>query len=174
MKRTDLKIIPIKIRLLKQGDDVVEELLNAVQDIGFKIKNGDIFAIADKIIATCWGRIVNLKDVKPSRKALELADKYKLEPPFVEIVLREADEVYGGVPRAIVTLKNNVLIANAGMDHKNVPQDSGLDDIGHGGSGRHHHALLRAVARTPASGAMAATPTPGSPPPRPAPPLPAR
>lgn len=119
-----MELIPVKTKFLKKNDNLVDALLSALQDKGLKIKDGDILAIADKIIATCWGRIVNLRDVKPSRKALELADKYKLEPPFVEIVLREADEVYGGVPRAIVTLKNNVLIANAGMDHKNVPQDS--------------------------------------------------
>jgi coenzyme F420-0:L-glutamate ligase len=117
-----LKIIPIKIRLLQQGDNVVEELLNTVQDTGFEINNGDIFAIADKIIATCDGRLVNLQEITPSQKAYELAAKYKLEPPFVEMILQEADEIYGGVPRAILTMKHNVLIANAGIDHKNVPQ----------------------------------------------------
>jgi coenzyme F420-0:L-glutamate ligase len=117
-----MKMIPIKVRLLKQGDNAVEELINAIQEKGFKIKNGDILAIADKIIATCAGRIVNFKNVIPSSKALALADMYQLEPPFVELVLREADEIYGGVPRAILTLKHNTLIANAGIDHKNVPQ----------------------------------------------------
>ncbi len=117
-----MKMIPIRTRLLKQGDNVTEELLNAVQDNGFNIRNGDILAIADKIISVCNGRIVNLKDVTPSKKALDLADKYKLEPPFVEMVLREADEIYGGVPRAILTLNHNFLIANAGIDHKNVPR----------------------------------------------------
>jgi coenzyme F420-0:L-glutamate ligase len=116
-----MKLIPIKIRLLKQGDNAVEELITAVQDNGFNIRNGDILAIADKIIAICDGRIVNLKNVTPSRKAFELAKKYQLEPPFVELVLKEADEIYGGVPRAILTLKHNFLIANAGIDHKNVP-----------------------------------------------------
>ena len=116
-------MIPIKIRLLKQGDNVAKELLTAIQDTGFKLKNGDILAIADKIIATCEGRIVNFKEVTPSQKALELAEKYQLEPQFVELVLREADEIYGGVPRALLTLKHNLLIANAGIDHKNVPQD---------------------------------------------------
>lgn len=117
-----MKLIPIKIRLLKQGDNTVEELINAVQKNGFDLRNGDILAIADKIVAICDGRIVNLKDVTPSKKALDLAEKYQLEPPFVEMVLQEADEIYGGVPRAILTLKHNFLIANAGIDHKNVPQ----------------------------------------------------
>lgn len=42
----------------------------------------------------------------------------------MEIVLREAEEIYGGVPRALLTLKNDVLIANAGVDHKNAPENS--------------------------------------------------
>jgi len=40
----------------------------------------------------------------------------------VEVVLREAEKVYGGIPGALLTLKNNVLIPNAGVDHKNAPR----------------------------------------------------
>lgn len=119
-----MKLIPVKTRLLKQFEDAVESLLRAIQDQGLKLRNGDVLAITDKIIALSEGRIVKMRDFKPSCRAKKLAERYNLEPPFVEMVLREADEVYGGVTRAILTLKDNILIANAGMDHKNVPQKS--------------------------------------------------
>jgi len=50
-----------------------------------------------------------------------LAERYELEPGFVELVLQEADKVFGGVKHAILTMKNNILVANAGVDHSNAP-----------------------------------------------------
>lgn len=52
-----------------------------------------------------------------------LAGKYELEPSFKEVVLQEAEEVYGGVTKTLLTVKNNMLMANAGVDHKNAPKD---------------------------------------------------
>lgn len=106
------------------GDDVIKVMLEAIDKAGLKIEDGDILLVADKIVATSEGRVVNFDSVRSTRKAKKLAKKYSLEPPFVELVLREAEEIYGGVPRALLTLSNNVLIANAGIDHKNAPENS--------------------------------------------------
>jgi coenzyme F420-0:L-glutamate ligase len=35
--------------------------------------------------------------------------------------LREAEKIYGGVEKAVLTLKNGILTANAGIDNKNAP-----------------------------------------------------
>ncbi|MEM3526369.1 MAG: coenzyme F420-0:L-glutamate ligase, partial [Candidatus Jordarchaeaceae archaeon] len=40
---------------------------------------------------------------------------------FVELVIRESEKIYGGVYRAMLTLKDNILQANAGIDKSNVP-----------------------------------------------------
>ncbi len=119
-----LEVLPVKTAFVKIGDDIIRIILEAIDKAGLKIEDGDILLIADKIVATSEGRIVYYDTVKPSRKAKRLGKKYSLEPPFVELVLREADEVYGGVPRALLTLRSNVLIANAGIDHKNSPPNS--------------------------------------------------
>ncbi len=119
-----LEVLPIKTPLVQAGDDVVEVILEAIDKADLKIEDGDILAVADKIVATSEGRIVSFDSVKPTRKARNLAKRYSLEPHFVELVLRESEEIYGGVPRALATFKNNVLIANAGIDHKNAPPNS--------------------------------------------------
>lgn len=119
-----LEVLPIRTSLVQVGDDIIEVILEAVDSAGLRIEDGDILLAADKIVATSEGRVVHFDSVKPKGKARKLARKYSLEPPFVELVLREAEEVYGGVPRALLTLKNNVLIANAGVDHKNAPENS--------------------------------------------------
>ncbi len=66
---------------------------------------------------------MRLREVKPSEEARKLAEKYSLKPQFAELVLHEAEIVYGGVEKAILTLKNGILIPNAGIDNKNAPHD---------------------------------------------------
>lgn len=119
-----MEVIPVKTDLVQIGDDIVRVLLDAITRAGLKVEDNDILLVADKIVATSEGRIVRFDSVKPSLTAKRLARKYSLEPAFVELVTREAKEIYGGVPRALLTLRSNVLIANAGIDHKNAPEGS--------------------------------------------------
>ena len=121
-----MEILPIKTSLVEVGDDIIKVMIEAIDSAGLEIEDGDILLVADKIVGTSEGRIVDFDSVEPTRKAKKLAEKHSLEPSFVELVLREAEEVYGGVPRALLTLKNDVLIANAGIDHKNAPQNSAV------------------------------------------------
>ena len=44
-----------------------------------------------------------------------------MDPHFVEIVVREADEIIGGVKGVLLTYRNETLIANAGIDYSNAP-----------------------------------------------------
>ena len=116
-----MQVIALETPLIKPNDDLVGALIQAVERQGLKLDDGDILAISSKAVASADGRIFNLKAVSVSRRAEKLARKHSLEPGFVELVLREADKVYGGVERAILTLKDNALAINAGVDHKNAP-----------------------------------------------------
>jgi coenzyme F420-0:L-glutamate ligase/coenzyme F420-1:gamma-L-glutamate ligase len=119
-----MKVHPIEMPLIQKGDDVVAIFLNVIREKGLKLEDGDIVAFADKIAAISEGRVINLERVTPSGEAKALAEQYALEPSFVEVVLQEADEILGGVARALLTVKNDIIIANAGMDHKNAPVHS--------------------------------------------------
>jgi coenzyme F420-0:L-glutamate ligase/coenzyme F420-1:gamma-L-glutamate ligase len=119
-----MNIIPIKTPLITQGDDIISILLDTLDKMDITLQNGDIVAIADKIIAISEGRYTEYNRIQPSCKAHSLAKKYDLEPGFVELVLRDADEILGGVSRALLTIKHDMLIANSGIDHKNAPENS--------------------------------------------------
>jgi len=88
---------------------------------GISIENDDILAITSKIVSLSQNRIVKLDTIEPSTHAFELARKHNLDPAYVELILREADEVYGGTDKALCTIKDGVMIANAGIDRKNMP-----------------------------------------------------
>ncbi|MGA3190967.1 MAG: coenzyme F420-0:L-glutamate ligase [Candidatus Bathyarchaeia archaeon] len=118
-----MRLIAVKTRVVKAGDDLVELVLEALKSQGLQLENNDVLALTSKVVSFSEGRTVKLSEVKPSEEAKRLAREYSLKPEFAELILREADRVCGGVERAVLTLKNGVMAANAGIDNKNAPSD---------------------------------------------------
>ncbi len=116
-----MEIIPIQTRVITENDDILEVLVTSLQNAGLELKDQDILGIAETPLGTTEGRVVKLTDVELSEEAIELADEYDLIPEVAELVLREADEILGGIPHVLLTIKNNTLMANAGVDKSNVP-----------------------------------------------------
>jgi len=115
-----MRLYPIKTGFIQVGGNVVDVALRALSGQNLSLEDDDVLVFASKIVASMQGRIVKL-DVKPSKKALELAEKFYIKGEIAELILREADAVYGGVEKAVLTLKNHVLTVNAGIDNKNAP-----------------------------------------------------
>lgn len=121
-----MQLYPVKMPIVKSGDDLAELVHEALGKLRLEVENNDVLALASKIVSYAQGRVVKLSEVKPSEKARKLAKEYSLEPEFAELVLVEAGEVYGGVKKAVLTLKDCVMIPNAGIDNKNAPIGSAV------------------------------------------------
>lgn len=106
--------------MMRANENVIERIRQALDKEKLKIKNGDILAITSKVIAVSEGRIIELNKVIPSKKAHNLSNKYHVLPEICELIIKEADAIIGGMDGVILTLKNNTLIANAGIDKKNA------------------------------------------------------
>ncbi|MEM3769802.1 MAG: coenzyme F420-0:L-glutamate ligase [Candidatus Bathyarchaeia archaeon] len=119
-----MKLFPIETDIIKQGDNIVDTILKAMEKHELTFDDGDILALASKITAYAEGRIVKLKEIKPSKEAEKLASKFAIPPELAELIMQEAEEIFGGVKKAVLTLKNGVLTPNAGIDNKNAPQDA--------------------------------------------------
>lgn len=116
-----MEFFGIKTGLVKVGSDLTNVIFKAVREGGIEFFKGDILIITSKLVATCENRVIHVLNIKPSEKANLLALKSSLPPEFVEIVIKEAEEVYGCVEGAILTLKEGVIQANAGVDRSNAP-----------------------------------------------------
>ncbi|MGY5874640.1 MAG: coenzyme F420-0:L-glutamate ligase [Candidatus Thorarchaeota archaeon] len=116
-----LFVIPIKTRIITAEDDIVEVLLDRLQQNGHHLQDGDILGIAETPLGTTEGQVVKLSDVQVSKHARDLAEKYTLIPEVAQLVIDEADEILGGIPHVLLTIKNNTLMANAGVDKSNIP-----------------------------------------------------
>ena len=117
-----MQLYAICTELIQPRSDLVAVVLEAVSGQSLTVENGDVLAFASKSVATAENRLRKLASVKPSNEAKKIAARFGMEPRFAEVVLQEADEVFWGVPKALLTLKNDVLIPNAGVDQKNAPE----------------------------------------------------
>jgi len=116
-----LRLYAVKTRVIHVGDNLVDLVLKALTEQNLLLEDNDVLVFASKIVAYAQGRIVKLDDVKPSKRAVELAERFSIRSELAELILREANAVYGGVEKAVLTLKNHVLTVNAGIDNKNAP-----------------------------------------------------
>ncbi|MBI5253061.1 MAG: coenzyme F420-0:L-glutamate ligase [Euryarchaeota archaeon] len=107
--------------LIRDGDDLVEIISSALKEKGIALKNNDIVAVTEKIVAKAEGRLVDLDKVKPSRRAVVLGRKTEKDPRIVELILRESKEILAvGKNFIIVETKQGFICANAGVDQSNV------------------------------------------------------
>jgi len=108
--------------LITPGDDVAERIVAVAKASECSgIVDGDILVLAESMVATAEGRVVSLSAVTPSLQAVELAKTYEMDPCTAEVVLRESDEVVGGIPHFLLCMTNGTLLPNAGVDGSNAP-----------------------------------------------------
>jgi len=119
-----MKLVAVKTDVIKEGDDIVKVTLESLNRQNLCLKDQDILALSSKILAYSEGCVLDLSGVKPSREAEELAHDSLLQPEMAELVLHEADKIFGGMSGAVLTLTKGILTANAGIDRKNAPPGS--------------------------------------------------
>lgn len=110
-----------KIPLIRQGDNLADIIVQALQENHLVLQESDILVLAQKIVSKAEGRTVNLARVAPSPRALELARQTDKDPRLVELILQESSEVLRTRPGTIIVEhKLGFVCANAGIDHSNV------------------------------------------------------
>ena len=111
------------------GDDVAALLLDALGRAGLALQDGDVLAIAQKIVSKAEGRQVRLADVTPSARAVELAGQVGKDARLMELILRESVEVSRLRPGVIIFRHRlGFTSANAGIDRSNVQLQGGEEE----------------------------------------------
>jgi coenzyme F420-0:L-glutamate ligase/coenzyme F420-1:gamma-L-glutamate ligase len=106
---------------VKPGDNVARIIVETCEKNGFRIQEGDVIVVAQKVFSKAENRLSRLREIVPSRKAQELAKKTGKSPRFVELVLREAAKVLKASHEVLlVEDKRGLICINAGIDKSNV------------------------------------------------------
>ncbi|MBK8900540.1 MAG: coenzyme F420-0:L-glutamate ligase [Anaerolineaceae bacterium] len=114
---------------IQPGDNLADFILEALAKAQMGLADGDVLAVAQKIVSKAEGRLVRLADVQPGERAIAVAAQTDKDPRVVELILQESDEISrmrGGV--LIVRHRLGFTSANAGIDRSNVAQ-SGDDEM---------------------------------------------
>jgi coenzyme F420-0:L-glutamate ligase/coenzyme F420-1:gamma-L-glutamate ligase len=123
-----LTLTPLQsIPLIRQGDNLADIVVSALQENKITLENNDILVIAQKVVSKAEGRVVNLVTVTPSQRAIDLGAQSEKDARLVELILQESNEVIRTRSGTIIVEhKLGFVCANAGIDHSNV---AGAGDI---------------------------------------------
>lgn len=114
-------LTPLFLPKLEPDIPLETALIDALSRKRVGLRKGDVVAVASKVVSVCEGRIVPLNRVHVSSKARHLARRWRMDARLVQLVIQEAEEVLGGVEGFMLTIKNGILTANAGINLKNAP-----------------------------------------------------
>lgn len=108
------------------GADLTAVLTGALHRAQLTLCDGDIVALAQKIVSKAEGRQLPLAAVVPSSRAETIAREACKDPRLVELILRESRQVLRVKPGIIIVEHRlGCIMANAGIDQSNVPGGDG-------------------------------------------------
>jgi coenzyme F420-0:L-glutamate ligase/coenzyme F420-1:gamma-L-glutamate ligase len=118
------------IKLVEPGDDLGAIAVAAFSENRIVPEAGDVLVVAQKIVSKAEGRYVDVMTVEPSERAIALAAEVDKDPRFVEVVLSESRRVVRHRPGLlIVEHRLGFVMANAGIDHSNLPIADGGERV---------------------------------------------
>src|SRR5215468_10433702 len=118
------------IKLVEPGDDLGDIAVAAFAANRLMPEIGDVLVVAQKIVSKAEGRYVDVATVEPSERAIALGAEVDKDPRFVEVVLSESRRVVRHRPGLlIVEHRLGFVMANAGIDHSNLPATGGGERV---------------------------------------------
>jgi len=116
-----VQLIALKgLPLVKKGDEVGKLIVGAAQKQGLRLEDGDVIVVAQTIISKAEGNVVDLRGVKPGKKAEQIAARLDKDSREVEVILQQSSEIVRLGHVIISRTKHGFVCANAGVDHTNV------------------------------------------------------
>jgi F420-0:gamma-glutamyl ligase len=71
-----MRLCAVKTRIVKIGDNLVDVIVKSLKAQNLHLEDYDVLALTSKIVSCAKGQLVKLNDVKPSERALKLANEY--------------------------------------------------------------------------------------------------
>lgn len=121
MPSKTLMVIPVEAPVQTDSFDLHSTLVDSIATAGEQLQDGDVVAVSSKYAAISEGRVVVLDELVISPQAAELAERYQMNAKIAQLVVQEADHIFGGIPGFLLTYKDGILSPNAGIDRSNIP-----------------------------------------------------
>ena len=107
--------------LIKVGDNLAKMIVETARKENVSIDSGDVIVVAQKVVSKAEGRVTQLRNVKPSERAVDVAKITLRDPRLVELALKETKEIVKASQETlIVKNKRGLICINSGIDKSNV------------------------------------------------------
>jgi len=113
-----LSVVPISSKKMTGRFDLFNAIVSSLAPN--QLENEDILVISSKYISNSQGRLVNKDRINSSAQAEIISKKFHLSPKIAEIIVRESDVIFGGIPGFVIASSDNILAPNAGIDKSNA------------------------------------------------------
>jgi coenzyme F420-0:L-glutamate ligase / coenzyme F420-1:gamma-L-glutamate ligase len=113
---------------VRAGDDLAALIVDALSsEAALGLRDGQVVAIAHKVVSKAEGAVVALAGVEPSERARELAAEQGRDPRAVQVVLDQSREVLRATRGVLVCRTHHGFVcANAGIDASNTREGGTL------------------------------------------------
>ena len=116
-----MELIPLSTPIITTNHNLFDVILTALKNAKVKLQDSDVITIATKIVSITQGLLINKDEIEVSEEAKEYAKITQLSPEFMEVAIRESDEVLGACFGALLTRRAGHFMPNAGADQSNAP-----------------------------------------------------
>jgi len=126
-KIREVVIYPLRLPVIKPGDNVPSLILESMEKENISIENGDVVVVAHTIISRAEKCQYFIPEVIASPFAEIISRKTGKDPSLVELILQESKTLLK-VERNIIISKHNQgwICANAAVDQSNAPPNHAL------------------------------------------------
>jgi coenzyme F420-0:L-glutamate ligase / coenzyme F420-1:gamma-L-glutamate ligase len=106
---------------VEEGTDLARHIVEAATKAGLRLRGRDVVVVKQKVVSKAEGRLVELRAVRPGKRATSMAKALRKDPRLVELILRESVRVVRMGHGVIITeTRHGFVCANSGVDKSNV------------------------------------------------------
>ena len=117
---TRVELIPLKLPIIKQGDDIPTLILDSLDKENLSLEDGDILVIAHTIISRAEGNEHFIPSLHYSPISEHIARKTGKDPALVQLIIDEAEKILKVQNNIIITkTKHGWICANSAVDQSN-------------------------------------------------------
>ena len=117
--------IPLSVFPLKSGRRLgpfalYDALRDALDGARMRPESGDVVVASTKFVAVSQGRTVPIAGVRVSEEGRTVSHRFRMGPPMAELVLRESEEILGGMNGFVLARAGGLMAPNGGIDASNA------------------------------------------------------
>tara|TARA_B110000263_G_C15224490_1_gene471587 strand:+ start:167 stop:925 length:759 start_codon:yes stop_codon:yes gene_type:complete len=109
-----------------ESSNLAEEIFKSLRQSNSGFENNDIVIVTQKIVSKSEGKIVDIRYVRPTDNAKEIAKQTNKDPRLVQLILNQSKSIIRIEPERGIIITETIhgfICANAGIDASNIPGD---------------------------------------------------